>query len=398
MNVTNFKRNILLAFFLSLFLILPKGIIAQDTIPILAWYSIPAESATIERYEEMRDAGFNITFSHTQTLDEAVKALDLSAAVGIKSIFTCWELVRDAKKTVEAVKDHPGLAGYFLRDEPVCADFSSLTKWADTIKSVDNAHYCYLNLFPSFVSPEALGDTYRGYVQRFIKEVDLPFVSFDCYPIINNNIRPDWYENLEIIAEESKKANRPFWAFALSTAHNDYPIPTLAHLRVQQYTNLAYGAQGLQYFTYWNPDTLQWDFHEAPITLQKKRSPVYDLIRSFNKELQNRAFVFMGAEVKSVYHTGNEIPKNTTRMENLPKQIKKLDTNGDHAVVSILEKGKYRYLVIVNSNLDKSLDLSIEFNNPTDLVRKDGSIEPTEKYGDWYRLEPGYAEIFRWEE
>jgi len=35
--------------------------------------------------------------------------------------------------------------------------------------------------------------------------------------------------------------------------HIVYPQPEMSHLRIQAYTNLAYGAQGLEYFTYQTP-------------------------------------------------------------------------------------------------------------------------------------------------
>ena len=369
---------------------------AQEKIPILAWDSIPAEDATLARYQELKDAGFTITFSHTSNFRDAKKALDLSAAVGIKSIFTCNELQTDPEATVRKVRKHPGLAGYFLRDEPVCSDFPDLTKWAKRIMTIDNTHYCYLNLNPNYAPKNALGDTYERYVQRFIEEVNIQIVSFDFYPVVNDQLRERWYENLEVVAKESKKANKPFWAFALSTAHDDYPVPDAAQLKLQMYSNLAYGAQCLQYFTYWNPETTTWNFHQAPITLEKKRSPVYDIVREVNKELQNRAFVFMGANVLSVHHTGT-IPIGTQKLETLPVQVASLDTKEDGAVVSLLEKGDYQYLVVVNRSFLKPLDLTIQFNGKVELVRKDGSIEDTAKYGSWYQLEAGETEIFRWE-
>lgn len=388
----NRQKCLILIFLLSFGI----KLFAQDKIPILAWYSIPAEDATLARYQELKDAGFTITFSHTSKFEDAKKALDLSAAVGIKSIFTCNELQTDPEATVRKVKNHPGLAGYFLRDEPVSSDFPGLAKWAKQIMAVDNTHYCYLNLFPNYVPENALGDTYQRHVQRFIEEVNIQIVSFDFYPIVNDQLRDRWYDNLEVVAKESKKANKPFWAFALTTAHDDYPVPDAAQLKLQMYSNLAYGAQCLQYFTYWNPDTTTWNFHQAPITLEKKRSPVYDIVREVNKELQNRAFVFMGANVLSVHHTGAAIPVGTQKLGTLPAQVASLDTKGDGAVVSLLEKEGYQYLVIVNRSFLKPLDLTILFNGKTDLVRKDGSLEDAAKYGSWYQLEAGGAEIFRW--
>ncbi|MGJ7029948.1 beta-galactosidase [Niabella hirudinis] len=371
--------------------------VAQEKIPILAWYSIPATDATLERYQELKEAGFNLTFSHTSNFEDAKKALDLSAAVGIKSIFTCEELHSAPEATVNKIKNHPGLAGYFLQDEPVCDGFPKLGKWAARIKKTDDKHYCYLNLLPGMVSKEALGDTYEGYVRRFIKEVNIQVLSFDFYPIVKDQVRQQWYENLEIISRESRRSGKPFWAFALATAHNDYPVPNAAQLRLQMYTNLAYGAQYLQYFTYWNPETTTWDFHEAPITLKKKRSPVYDCIREVNAELQKRAFVFMGARVLSVRHTGDSIPVGTQKLENLPAQVKLLDTKKGAAVVSLLEKAGNQYLVIVNRSFHDPLDLQIAFNGNVDLVRKDGSMVNANKYGPGFVVEPGDVQIFRWQ-
>lgn len=392
---SHLKINIFIVFVVFLFAC-TTNVVAQEQIPILAWYSIPAEDATLERYQELKDAGFTITFSHTSRFEDAKKALDLAAKVGIKSMFTCTDLESDPESTVKKVKDHPGLAGYFLRDEPTSKDFPKLAEWANRIKAVDGIHHCYLNLFPNYVPEEALGETYEQHVHRFIKEVNLEMVSFDFYPIVKNQLRERWYDNLEVIAKESRAAGKPFWAFALTTAHDDYPIPDAAQLKLQMYSNLAYGAQCLQYFTYWNPDTTHWNFHEAPITSEKKRSPVYDLVRDVNKELQNRAFVFMGAHVVSVHHTGDKIPVGTKALTTLPTQVKSLDVDGDGAVVSLLEKDGYQYFVIVNRSFLNPLDLRIQFSGPAEVVRKDGSIEDANKYNSWFHSEPGEADIFRW--
>ena len=369
----------------------------QEEIPIMAWWSIQAADATLERYQELKDAGFNLTLTHTSKYEDGLKALDLAAAVGIKSVFSCKELEDDPEATVNKVKNHPGLAGYFLKDEPVSSEFPALAEWAKKIMATDNEHFCYLNLFPNYVSEAALGESYQSHVQRFVKEVGIQVLSFDFYPIVGDNqIRERWYENLEVIAEESRKSGKPFWAFALSTAHNPYPIPTIAHLKVQMYSNLAYGAQYLQYFTYCSPDTSVWNFHEAPITHEKKRSQVYERVRAVNKELQSRAFVFMGAKPLFIRHTGASIPVGTKLLEQLPPQVKSLDTNEDGAIVSLLEKEGFQYLVIVNKSIVKTLDLNITFNGKTEVILKDGLIEDASKYSSWYRLDAGEAEIFRW--
>ncbi|MBQ9530315.1 MAG: carboxypeptidase regulatory-like domain-containing protein, partial [Bacteroidales bacterium] len=71
-------------------------------IPILAWYSIPAAYATAERFQELKDCGFTLSFSHTTTQEEAITTLDCAEQAGIKVIVPCPEANTEA--FVQAVK------------------------------------------------------------------------------------------------------------------------------------------------------------------------------------------------------------------------------------------------------------------------------------------------------
>ena len=53
----------------------------EGEFPILAWFSIlPESNLTPERYEEMRNAGFNISFSHFSTAEQLEKGLQACGA------------------------------------------------------------------------------------------------------------------------------------------------------------------------------------------------------------------------------------------------------------------------------------------------------------------------------
>ena len=190
-----------------------------------------------------------------------------------------------------------------------------------------------------------------------------------------------------------KEADVPFWAFALSTAHFPYPVATIQSLRLQFYTDLAYGAQGLQYFTYWCPTPGIWDFNNAPISETGQRTPAYDLVKYMNRELQARAEVFMGAKVLSVCHTGATLPPGVKPLTELPSCVKSLDTKGKGAVVSHFENGGWEYLMIVNRSLDEAFDYEIGFNEPAKMIGRNGKVSNA-KDGT-YHLEEGDCAILR---
>ncbi len=365
----------------------------QDILPIMSWISMPpGEEFSLERLLEMKDAGINVNFSHTWDYEWALRELDLGKEAGIRIMFMCDKLREQPEETVKAVMNHPALAGYFLKDEPMDDSFDKLWAWAKRILDTDPNHVCYLNLLPTYGPFPTLED-YRKHVRHFVEAVPIPLISFDHYPVIGENtLRADWYGNLEVISEESRRVNRPFWAFALSTSHWSYPPPTMASLRLQMYSNLAYGAQGLQYFTYWNPT--EKEYHDAPITLAGKRSSAYDRIRDMNRELQARAFVFVRSRVIAVNHLGEKIPDGTKRLEQLPPKVTKLETQNKGAIVSQLEKEGRRYLVIVNRSLTEEMHLTITFEPGVTRILKDGTKVPADKYTDTLWLTPGECEIF----
>jgi hypothetical protein len=376
-------------------------------LPILAWIGPPSDQTTPERYRELADAGFNLSFSGFPDAETMERALEVARGAGVKLMISCPELRNDPESTVRRFKDHPAAAGYYLRDEPSAADFRELGDWARRIRAVDDKLPCYLNLFPTYASPEQLGTaTYREHVDRFLREVPVPIVSFDHYPIVGDRIRADWYENLEIIAEVSRREGKPFWAFALAVAHNPYPVATVDGLRLQVFSNLAYGARAIQYFTYWTPVSTPWNFHRAPIESDGTRTEVYDRVRQVNRELQSVAPVFLGAEVVAVAHLGDPLPRGTRPYQPIAP-VKALDTGGKGAVVSRLQSSTHEYLVVVCRELRAPMDLQagfdgsmrIEAMNPSGAWRPLISVDqPGQAAEPAYRssVTPGDLRLFRW--
>lgn len=375
---------------------------SEGQIPILAWYSIPAAETSAERYREMRDAGIIYSLSFLPNLNEVKKALDAAEQAGVKLLVSCPELKKEPEKTVKQLKGHPAVAGYHLRDEPPIQLYPELATWAKKIQSVDDKHFCYVNLFPNFASSKQLGtESYEEYVQEYLNQIPVQFVSFDYYPVFKDHLGESWYENLELISKKSGEAGKPFWAFVLTTNYdNDHVTPqTIAAMRLQAFSDLAYGAQGIQYFTYWSATSVNAPSREdqrgAPVSATGKRSIVYDRVKQTSQEIQNLSGVFLGAKVVSIRHTGlGQIPKGTIRLTSLPEPVKILDTHGAPALVSVLQKGENSFLVIVNKDFLNNMKFTIYGDESLQRVLKDGTIVPAAAYEPCMELDPGDIAVY----
>jgi hypothetical protein len=375
-----------------------------EQIPVLGWHGLQSDFADAAHYKEMADAGFTINFD-AWTSDPAKKLamLDAAHAAGMKEYVTADMLDKFTDEQKKQVISHPALAGYHFRDEPSAKDFDHLADHVKKVQAIDSKHPCYINLFPNYANAEQLGAaSYREHVQMYIAKVPVPFVSYDHYPVSLNEegakyLGDGFYENLEIIADEAKKAEKPFWAFAMSTPFNAYkPIPTLSDLRLQVYSDLAYGAQCIQFFTYLTPHPgAEW-FHCGPIDTLGVKTDTWYVVQAMSREIKALSPVFLNARTLWTAHTG-EIPKGCTEYDKskLPKVFGSLDiAGGKGALVSQLEKGDDNFLVVVNHDVKENITVQATGAKNLRRVEKDGSIIKVN--GTVQNLTPGDIVIYFW--
>jgi hypothetical protein len=379
-----------------------EKLVSNGQIPIMAWYSIPASETSIARYQEMKDAGITHQLSSYPNIIEMQKALEVAGKLGIKMLVSCPELKTDPENTVKQLMNYPAVAGYHLMDEPSMTMYAELANWAKKIQAIDKKHFCYVNLFPNVADSAQMGTkSYRQYVNEAAKQLPVQFMSFDYYPVLKEKLAEGWYENLELVAEESKKVGKPFWAFALTTNYDDAKVTpqTIASLRLQVFSNLAYGAQGIEYFTYWSATSINAasseDQRGAPISATGKRTVLYDRVKQVSTEIKNLSGAFLGSKLVWARHTGKDmIPKGTIRLTALPDAIKVLETNGAPALVSLLEKEDNYILVIVNKDFVNGMSLTLYGDKSVKKILKDGSLVPASAYENAMEVDPGDAAIY----
>jgi hypothetical protein len=368
--------------------------VTDEKMPILSWHSINLDNSSVKNYQELADCGYTHSLAtiwgnedplttYNATLLEY--ALQCAEQTGVKVIAGCHELHTDTENTVKRFMNHPALVGWFLQDEPKLPEISGLGVLGKKIKSIDAKNFVYVNLRPADATPEQMGtNSYTTYLNTYLQQIPVDFLSFDKYPCQvddegKNYVLDFWYDNLQIFADASRKESKPFWAFACCTKfEREQAVPTLETLRLQMYTNLAYGAQGLQYYVYQGPS-----------------SPLYNSVKQLNKEIQNFAKVFLNAKVTSVTHTGAKIPVRTTRFDKPPAVIKKFLTGDAGAVVSLLEKGNRKFFVVVSRDINKTLPVTIQVDPSVRKVTKNGTLEPV-KGTVTEQVTPGDILVYTW--
>ena len=343
--------------------------------PIIAYWGVPDWKTSDDNFRIFSECGFTVSLYPYQSLDLLVKACRSAEKYGVKVLGKCPEMFSSPTNTAKTLKEENGFFGYFIQDEPSTPELQQRQKEIERLKRVDDTHVFYINLHPyyhdSWVEPTLKVKTYPEYLKA-ASATSCQQLSFDFYPIMTSGIRPTWYHNLEMIRQESLNTGKPFWGFVLSVPHDVpftpdtfYPTPTMGSLRLQVYSNLAYGAQGIQYFTYWTPKPTNFKYHDAPIGLDGEKTKTYDLVQKMNTELKQVARLFYGAKVLSVHHLG-AIPKGATRQTAMPVNIRSLKIVGRQgAIISQLEKDGHSYLAIVNKSHENTLTVRIKTRNNT---------------------------------
>lgn len=259
-----------------------------------------------KRLGQIRNAGFNALLCHPEGAAEIKNVLTLAEQNDLKVILFSNTILDAPQSIVPHIKDFTSLWQYYLADEPKMQHLTELKAARQRISKLDSHAQCYINLFPN-TGRELLEEigvkTYSEYLQAFSTVVQ-PQISYDFYPIQGKVVRDDkWYPILDDIRKESLRTGRPFWAYVMCVPHFIYPMPTIEHLRLQCYVNLAYGAQGIQYFSYSTPAPIgHYDFHDGPLLRNGQLSKTYTLVKNMNKELRSVARLFYGSHVKSIKH------------------------------------------------------------------------------------------------
>lgn len=350
-------------------------------------------------YKWVKEAGFNVIMQglsadQTEENINMAKKYGLYVCVGVYGQSDTLKL----KSVVDRFKDYSNVWGFSMVDEPNASKFGYIKKLNKDFEKYAPRQNPWYNLLPE-MDAKVLGvPNYRDYVNDFVRIVNPPFLSCDIYPIRvdrkgNVYVTDVFYKTMGVISEIAKDSGRPLWSYILCNRHGIYPAPEEAYIRFQVFAALAYGVQGLRYFTYAVPDFDIGRFSDAPINMDGKRTKTWYMVRNVNQEVHALTKVFLGAEVVSVTFTGAHIPEGTERNFRVPAPFRLVESLGEGVMVSHLRNGDREYLLLVNRDVTRKQKVNLPRTRAVTRLFGDGTERSDNSRS--LTLDPGGYALFR---
>jgi hypothetical protein len=369
----------------------------EDFFPLMAWDGPPNDLAV---FKGMKECGLTIAGFVPPA------GLDNCHAAGLKAIVSDertsgydWTNVdaatarKNVTELVELVKNHPAVYGYNLRDEPSASFFPGLATVSSVVKELHPGAWPYINLFPNYAHASQLGTPdYESYVESFVEVCQPPILSYDHYALYEGGGMGDkYFANLETMRRVAQIHKLPFWNIVLTVGCLNYREVSLADLRFQAYTSLAYGVRGIGYFKYFSAPV--GNFRQAPIDHFGGKTATWELLRNVNLQVQKLAPTLLKLKSDRVYHFG-EIPTGCTGPDD---QSLVAGIPGKMVVGDFTHEDGSRYVMIVNKDFARSIVCAPQFRKAPSKVEQvspfHGALHPYE--GEYTWLAPGQGALLK---
>ena len=340
---------------------------------------------TSKEIQEFRDCGFDVLIQDNseELYDSLVAMLEGS---GVR-LFPSANALRGPSKEkcrefMERYKDNPVVCGWEFRDEPKFADLDMYEGIFDVMTETDPHHMIHLNVVgtmeKAFVGPET--PDMSAYLDTLQAKFAPGVWSYDMYPlkILDNNGKlivdyDIFYSDFEAFSNMARKTGRPFWAYCQGVGFRQgricKPIPKEEYLRFEAFSALAYGAQGLIYWTYRqcrDVPSVDFEYLDGPIDINGNKTKVWYAAKKVNEEINRYSDVFLGAQLVDVVHTGKRLYSSTRRMPDSGFGPLSNFSSGDSGVlVSNLRNGRQSYYVVVSHDVAHAQNITFGLRKGT---------------------------------
>lgn len=385
-----------LKFTLISILILIKYINGQklDEFTIGTWYdprltfkNDKADSLTLD---SVKQAGFNMLSGYNLTnenrISEVTYVADLLNKIGGIRLLamdnridfrkfnedSCKSILWDYSKISDQLKVN--IAGFHLGDEPNIEQIGEVNEWINCLHKNSYNYISFTSLLPTYVGYDTA--TYRRYISEFCTN-DGDIISFNHYPFLNFGMRPDYYWNLYVLADEVLKSIKPkiIWTIIYATEHYfldknkvkkpHYYLPiSSSTLRYTVFAPLLFNAKGIYYFTYETPGKDDWD---AEFEAAARENPIiYNYIKEINRELSSIGSILVPLQWECVIRGGIKHPYSKEDFRNISvSKYGGVSIENPYAMAAAYTDGKkQKYFLVMNMDTANLNNVIVNSDRP----------------------------------
>jgi hypothetical protein len=165
-------------------------------------------------------------------------------------------------------------------------------------------------------------------------------------------------------------AKIPFFSFVCVTRHWAVDIPiTEAYINWCVNTALAYGAKGINYFTYQMPEASD-NFHDNDTAYIARdggqKTSVYYRAQKVNRHVNRMGSVLVNSAVEKIMAIGSGSPANLYGHQNgfsAYKEVSSLSVSSGRVLCSILNRDGKTSVLVVNNSLTSPATFNIGFKS-----------------------------------
>lgn len=286
------------------------------------------------------------------------------------------EKMQSCSSLVEAIKGNKALGGWAFENFIPVTKFDRYNEFYQDIKEIDKDHLIFFYLDGGYwegAKPECAG--LCDYLDKIQSKFKPDVWSYQCFPFYGESQSAmstaygDYFNAFEIYAQRARITQRPFWAFCQCMYFSNKldpptirPKTSISLLRFQIFTALAYGAQGIIYYTYALPPESTFDiFYSALINDNGEKEEAWSYVQQMNRELKALSEKFYGCQVWDVRIAGSlwRSPCTSIEMPFGPLISISKDIN---ATFSLFGKDGGKYLFVVNRSLTDIQQIIMKFS------------------------------------
>jgi len=348
----------------------------------------PANFMNDAQYEVLKDAYVDIILNVgpgvSADKEGNIKTLDIAKKYGLKVYAHDARLSQSDDKIAEMVNDyksHPALGGYYITDEPDSGRLESAVKLMLKVKKLDPEKDAYINHLPDW----AVNNYENGFLKRYIEtsgKENLNYLAYDNYPYKRKQkLEKTYFANLDIIRRTGLKygikTSSCLQSFGMSFNNVvELRRPNADEIRMNVYSNLAYGVKNAVWYPYWTQDnlTIKVTMQQSVIDSAGVKTDMFEPFKKMNGEMKQLGKTFIRLDAEEVYHTGDSLWIGTTLPPaNFIAQVadKKAET-----ILSRLtdQRTGKQYLMVVNRSFKKTAALSVQLNGSVKKVKEISNV------------------------